>query len=229
MTTNAVELISAGKGLAEVIKSVAKEPEPLRRSDRPVKLPTKVVLTPEQIKAIRAFPKVVENGVTPETRRKLTSQEVALLLAERAVLDAVEAVIKARKEAQRTAVFNHYDVAVEEKDGSDAVEVTDDGWYVTKAGVAPDGSDRGFVRSVSEGSPSLSAPDLKALVGVPLDSDGTILSEEDYEACVAKIDVIDELRLLLRLRERPYLVEAIRRAVKVGRKTVTHRIGKVGS
>lgn len=228
MSTNAIELISSGKGLPEVIKAIGKQPDPLHRSDRPVKIPTKVVLTDEQLKAIRKFAKVVEAGVAPETRRLLTDSEIAALIEERKILDQVEAVIKARKEAQRVAVFNHHDVALETNspEAVEQAEVTDDGWYISKTSATAPGFTEGFNRVVVEGSPSLTAENLRAMVGVEIDGQ-VALTEEDYEACVAKVDVIDELRMLLRMRDRPSILPAVQRAITVGRRSVQHRFGKV--
>jgi len=223
MSTNAVELISSGKGLPEVIKAISTAPAPLHRSDRPVKIPTKVTLSADQIKAVRKFARVVEAGVAPETRRMLADHEIAALVEERKMLDEIEKVIKARKEAQRIAVFNHYDVELEERDAAAAAstEVTDDGWYITKTSVATPGSTEGFNRVVVEGSPSLTAENLKAVI------DGETFTEADYEACVAKVDVIDELCTLLLMRSKPSVVGAIQKAITTGRKTVQHRFGKV--
>lgn len=220
--TNVTELLKAGS-LVKILDTL-KPVQPVGGS-KVVKIPKKVELSERVAAAVERFPKTIEEAVTPTERRALTTDEVIKLLDEREDLDLIEKVIKERKEAQRIAVFNHHDVVLESK-GADAtkdLDVSEDGWYMVKCGVASPKHDKGFVRQVQEASPVLTAEALLAMVG----EHG--FTKEDYLACTSAVRVLDEAKVMLHLRKRPEIVTALQQATTRGKTVLKHALGKVES
>lgn len=79
----------------------------------PVDLPKQVVVTAAQSAALRDAEMIVGSGVTPTERRRLSQEELLSLMEERETLDAIAKMIEDRREAQRAAIFNHFDVEAE--------------------------------------------------------------------------------------------------------------------
>lgn len=218
--TNVTELLKAGS-LVKVLDAL-RPVQPVGGS-KTVHIPKKVELSDKVRQAVERFPTTIEHAITPTERRALTTEEVIILLDEREDLDLIEKVIKERKEAQRVAVFNHHDVTLEAK-GADVtkdLDVSEDGWYVVKSGVASPKHDKGFVRQVQEGSPSLTAEALEKLIG----EHG--FTKEDYLACTTAVRVLDEAKVMLHLRKRPEIVTALQEATTRGKTVLKHALGKV--
>lgn len=220
--TNLTDLLNTGS-LVKVLDKI----KPIEKvgGKRVVKIPKKVELSDRVKQAVEGFPATIEQAVTPTERRVLTAEEIERLLDEREVLDLIEKVIKDRKEAQKIAVFNHHDVTLETTQGIDVTQfdVSDDGWYITKSGVGSPKHDKGFVRQVQEGSPSLTAEALEQMIG----QHG--YTKEDYLACTTAVRVVDEAKVMLHLRKRPEVIEALREATVRGNTILKHALGKVGS
>ena len=87
---------------------------PDKSSDLTPVLPHKVQPTAEQVAAVGSVLALIEKAPVPEDRRELTQDEIRALLDERAQLDEIEKLIKDRKEAMRTTVFNHLDLKNED-------------------------------------------------------------------------------------------------------------------
>ena len=221
-TTNITELLSGGS-LVKVLDKL----KPIEKvgGKKTVHILKKVELSDRVKSAVERFPTTIEKAVTPTERRALSGEEVIALLDEREDLDLIEKVIKERKEAQRVAIFNHHDVTLESTEGFDAAafDVSDDGWYIVRSGVGSPKHDKGFVRQVQDGTASLTAPALEAIIG----QHG--FTKEDYLACTTAVRVLDEAKVMLHLRKRPEIVEALRQATVRGNTVLKHALGKVGS
>lgn len=220
-TTNITELLNSGS-LVKVLDKL-KPVEPVG-GQRVVHVPKKIELSDRVLKAIADFPTTIEEAVTPTERRKLTAEEIQRLLDEREDLDLIEKVIKERKEAQKTAVFNHHDVVLEETEGFDAsgADTSEDGWYIVRSGVGSPKHDKGFVRQIQEGSPVLTAEALEAIIGESF-------TREDYLACTSAVRVLDEAKVMLHMRKRPEIVPEIQKAITRGKTVLKHALGKVGA
>lgn len=198
---------------------------PVERSSGVVKvhLPKARKMSNDEIAACAILPTIVEHAVTPIERRQLTVDEIVQLLEERKILDEVEKVITARKAAQKIAVFNHHDVALEAAlgDAVKDVEVDEDGHYLAEGGVGDAQHAKGFVRQLRVSGPSVSAPALEAAINDEF-------TREDYLACTSPVRVIDEAKVMLHLRRKPRIVaDALRRATVPGKKSTAHALGKV--
>lgn len=221
-TTNVTELLKSGS-LVKVLDAL--KPAVPENGARKVHLPKKIEMSERVRTAVERFPATIEKAVTPTERRRLTAEEIASLLDEREDLDLIEKLIKERKDAQKVAVFNHHDVALEDRPDfkADDFEVSEDGWYIAKCGVDSTQHEKGFVRQVQPGSPVLTAEALEAMVG----HHG--FTHEDYLACTSAVRVLDEAKVMLHLRKRPEIVTALQEATVRGKTILKHALGKVAS
>ena len=208
---------------ASSLVQVLEEIRPLEKTSgkKVVHIPKRVALNERALAAVDSFPALIADAVCPEERRTLTVDEVRSLLVERENLDLIEKVIKERKEAQRVAVFNHHDATLEASGDTSDVDIDKDGFYLVPGGVGVPEYEKGFVRQIQNGSPSLSADALLEQVGI---GDFT---HEDYLACTTAVRVIDEAKTLIHLRKKPEVVAAIREATSPGKQISKHALGKV--
>jgi hypothetical protein len=220
-TTDITEMIQKGGSLVQVLGSI----RPMQKVDgkRSVHIAKKIVLNDRVKRAVDGFPALIENAISPTERRVLTEEEVTSLLEERQNLDLIEKVIKDRKEAHKTIVFNHFDADLEAKGEADGLDVDEHGYYIAKCSVGSPSHEKGFVRTVTNGSPSLSTSKLQEQVG---QGDFT---HEDFLACTTATRAIDEAKILLHLRKKPSIVSAIGAATTPGRQGTSHTLGKVES
>ena len=108
-------------------------------------------------------------------------------------------------------------------DGTTSLSDGEDGWYIAKCGVDSTQHEKGFVRQVQPGSPTLTAEALEAMVG----HHG--FTHEDYLACTSAVRVLDEAKVMLHLRKRPEIVAALQEATVRGKTILKHALGKVAS
>lgn len=190
-------------------------------TEQVIDLPKPVVLTPEARQGIDLLPSVIDGAVTPTERRLLTQDEVASLMAERIIIDNVTKVLEGRKDAQRAAIFNHLDAELEQMGQADA-ERDAKGHFTVKGEVSVPETGRKFTRELRNGSPSLDAESLLALVDDP----SVAWTHDDYLACTTQVRVVDEAKVLLHLRKRPEAVAAIAQATKLGSTTASLYVRK---
>lgn len=223
----AIAKVTSGETInfGDLLKLIAPEPvEP-----PPPAAPPAVPAITEAQRA--ALTKVVEvfGGVVPETRRTLTTPEVARLIEERLTLDEIENLAKKRKEGIRTTVCNHLDVKVEEeaaeaRAAGETVELPQraaDGHYIKAGKVGAPGQPQQFSRETRSGSVSVDPDLLRALADDPalqqaLADAGVTFTHDDYLAMTRPVRVIDEARVMLHLRQHPSLVHALKLATKTG-------------
>lgn len=216
-TSAELAVIEKGASLPEVLRVISRSATLVPADQRPADLPKLVLLGEDAQKAMDALRST--NLVQVDTRRSLTADEVNALLTERASLDALEAFVKARKEAHRSMVFNHLDIEVDGNPPADA-DLDDKGHWLVPGSLTVPGAAKKFTREIRQGSPSLTA---EALAEV---EDGETFTHEDYLACTTQVRVVDEAKVLLHLRTRPQIVDAIRKATSVGQTTASVYVRK---
>ncbi len=204
----ALELVPKGASLPEVLRSISREVVRPTMDVRPVDVPKVVILGADASTAIAHFQS--KTLVQAGTRRSLTDEEISSLLEERAHLDALEAFVKARKEAHRAMVFNHLDIAVDGSPMASTAEMDDKGHWLVEGSLTVEGAAKKFTREIRSGSPVLTADALEAA------KDDETFTHDDYLACTSQVRVVDEAKVLLRLRERPQIVSALRKATAQG-------------
>lgn len=187
----------------------------------PVDLPKSVVATSEQLTALASLPSTVAVAVTPTERRRLEADELVALMDERGLLDAVAKLIEDRKEAQRAALFNHFDVEAEST--GQTGERDKKGHLLAKAEVVVPGSGKKFTREVRSGSPTLTA---EALEAVAQDDSVAGFDHDDYIACTTQVRVVDEAKVLLHLRKKPSIITALAAATQPGSTTAALYVRK---
>lgn len=237
---------TAGQGLERVQAAIAKVNEggvislndllklvapPAPIPPPPADPPLPAVITAEQRDALDRLMEVF-GVVVPETRRALTTPEVAALVKERVVLDSIEELATKRKDGIRTAVCNHLDVGIEET-ARTAQEAGEDfempsrdekGHYVAPGKLRAPGEAKQFSREVRSGTVNVDPELLRKLADDPtvragLAEAGVTFTHDDYLAMTTPKRVLDEAKVMILLRSRPELLHAIRLATKAGPKT----------
>lgn len=213
-----------GISLADVLATLRGEDavEVVERKAVARKIGGSVVPSDVERKALRVvLDKLAEIDV-PEHPRELVSAE------KRAINDAMEAVKKVKKFAERTEgklvemAHGHFDV-VAEKEGraNGATPVNQHGYYLTedKESMAVVGSDVKITRSVSEGSISVTARGLQAL-----EARGKI-THQDYLAMTEDIGrEVNERKMLDHLAKHPELMAAIKPIIEKNSGNVSIRL-----
>jgi hypothetical protein len=185
-------------------------------------LPTPRVLSQAEIDAVALFAQVY-GRITPETRRTLADHEVVGLISERQALDMVKDLVEARKDAIRTAVFNHLDVAYEARVGTEgtdgegladlSTDRSEEGHYLEPGEVTTADAEKRFTREIRlSPGPRLTAESLQELVNA-----GRI-SQEDFDAMVTYKPVLDPDKAMDRMKEHPELMGPVTEAITPGRK-----------
>lgn len=213
LATTAIRKITEGEiDLQAILKTITPAPA---APALPAAPPLPAVITEDQRKALDRLHEVF-GKVVPTDRRALQPAEVTALVDERMTLDEIEKLASKRKEGIRTAVCNHLDVEAEE-DGNIPEDATrdKDGHYVLPGKVPAPDLGKAFSREVRAGTPHITADGLKALV------DSGDLSHEDYLEMTTQVRVVDENKIMLRLRKNPDLVRALQKATTPVGKTAS--------
>lgn len=204
--------------LSDLLKIVAAKPDPL---PVPEHLPLPAQITPDQRKALERLPEVF-GRVVPVERCSLQPVEVKALHVERETLDEIEKMAAKRKEGIRTAVCNHLDVLFERTQAEEAQAAPrdKDGHYVVAGKTPIPDSDKCFSREVRGGAVALSPALLQALV------EAGELEHDDYLAMTTQERVLDENKVMLRLKKKPNLVSVLAKATTVGHSTASLYVRK---
>ena len=179
-----------------------------------VDLPKPFVFSESQIRDLELANSVIQEAAqqTPTTRRMLTDAEVDRLLTEDRILSALEDIIKARKEAQRAAVFNHFDVQLEEAGATEGLLKDDKGHYLTAGQLSIPGFPKKYTREIREGAPSLTTENLEAQIGEDF-------TRDEFLSLTTPVRYIDEAKITLAIRNKPELLNIISKAAKAGTPT----------
>ena len=190
--------------LADVVKKVGPPSEAI---EKPVKLPVPAAITSAQTSALEKLTKVF-GKVVPKTKRALNRSEIKDLHEERATLDAIEKMAKARKEDIRTSVVNHFDS--ERVDASNC-STDKEGHVLIANTVAVDDTDQAFSWEVREGIPSFSPLLLKDL------DEKKEIDHDLYLRLTDQVRVVNEQKVMIELAKDPdILLDLIRKASVAG-------------
>lgn len=177
----------------------------------PAHAPVPAVITDEQRLAITKLDTVF-GKVVPTDRRKLAPAEVTALVEEKKTLDQLKKLAEDRHEGMRTTLFNHLDLEAEEAGAASEDTPRDKrGHYVLGGEVlGSPGTGKKFTREVREGAPSLDAEALKALIG----QEGLDFTNDDYLDMTTQTRLVDEHKVMLALKKKPALIQAIKLATR---------------
>jgi hypothetical protein len=198
--------------LSEALSSLVPQ-----REVSPVDMPGAVEVTSEQRLAIASLEEAIASGVVPETRRRLSAEEVLSLLHERGLLDEVERLIDARKASHRATLFNHFDVDLEDavrmasKTGSKIVPPPVDakGHYLAPAETGVAGPR--FTREVRVGQPTITVDSLASL-----EASGAI-DHADFLAMTSQVREVDPVKVLDWIKSHPARSSALAPAIIPGK------------
>lgn len=219
--SNIEQLVKSGGKLPEILGAVVPVAKHTPSTEFDVAVPVRI--TPKVQTAVeRIFADVVQHEVVEVTeRRALTQTEIDALSDEREALDQIEKYIKARKEAHRAMVFNHFDIEIEgslPKAEIAKIELDDKRHYLAPQEVHTSDGEKRFTREIRGGKPTLLAERLQELADSD-DFDG--FDHEDYLACTSAVRVLDEEKALLHLRKKPGIVAAWAAAAEPGKTTAS--------
>lgn len=184
----------------------------------PADAPLPVRITKKQREALDQLPSVF-GSVVPVERRLLQEEEVTSLIEERMTLDEVGKLAADRKESIRTTIFNHLDVEAEESGVTEVVDERDDrGHYKIPGQVHSPDHAKMFSREIRDQAPAISIAVLEELADDP---DYPQFTRDDFLAMTTQTRVIDENKIMIRLRKSPGLVEAIALATVPGKRVAS--------
>jgi hypothetical protein len=111
----------------------------------------------------------------------------------------------------RTTIFTHLDIEAEEAGLTATAHLDKRGHFIVRGEcLGAPGTGKKFTREVREGSCTLNADTLKSLIDRP-DLDFT---NEDYLEMTTQTRVVDEHKVMLALKRKPSLINAIREATE---------------
>jgi hypothetical protein len=205
-----VDQINAGSvTFNDLLKTVAPKPAV---PDLPPPMPTVAVITHAQRAAIERLPEVF-GQVVPTEARKLQPVEVRALVEEKQTLDQLKKLVEDRHEGMRTTIFNHLDIEAEERGIAKTARRDKRGHYCLKGEcLAAPGTGKKFTREVRDGSVTLNAEKLKALIG----RSDLEFTHEDYLEMTTQTRVVDEHKVMQALKKNPSLINVIREATDKG-------------
>lgn len=211
--SKAIALLQTGNPLVTILGSLVKTPtaevSPISKD-----VPKRVVVTETIQEAVRTLGLNIagHQHLTVAEQRPLTQTELDTLSAERDALDAIEKYVKARKEAHKTMLYNHWDAEILAGDGPKPA-LDDSGRFLTKVSTNAQGGSRHFDRQMAEGKPYITETALKE-VAESGEIDG--FDHQAYLACTTETRVFDEEKTLIRMRNHQPTIEALREACKMG-------------
>lgn len=178
----------------------------------------------DAVKALSSLSEQLRTVTVPSDRRQLTSQELYDLAKLADTAKKAEKSVKAAVAATKTAVFNDFDVKLEEvtesEEGEAPFAMNKDGHYlVTEEAAVPDLGIR-LTRELSERAPTITAKDLHTLWQA-----GKI-SREVYYSCTRALEVPREVddEGLLEAMQNEKVREAIAGAITPGDVTASFHV-----
>lgn len=213
LVVTAVDQINSGSiKLADLLTTLS--PVPAQETPEG-EVPIPLEITAEQraalFRVIEVFGKVV-----PSERRKLTPDEVSMLIEEKETLDSIKKMAEARLDTGvKVAIHNHLDVEAEEHGfGPETSPRNKDGHYVLE-GIARGNaaSQKVFKREVANYTPTVALSALEALENDP----EVQFDHSDFLAITSPTRVLDENKLMLHMRKNPHLVLALAKAITPGK------------
>ena len=200
--TDTTELVRKGVSLPELLTAIV--PARKTASTAIVAQPPKhIVRTGEVEGALNELAEL--DLVHVDEVRQLTSAEKVALMRERVLLDTLAAFIEKRKAVMKKAVYNHLDI---EAAGDDEALRDKDGHLVKAGRVEVPELALAFTREERAGQPHVTAEGLEA-----------VLDHDDYLECTTPVRVVDEAKIMLKVRKDPNIVAKLAEAVVPGEAT----------
>lgn len=212
--SQAVELLSKGGGLTQILGSLVRVPKAEVPALSTAK-PKTVTVTGTIAEAVNSLGLTVagHQHLTVAERRPLEQNELDTLSAERDSLDVLEKYIKARRDAHKVMLYNHWDAEIEADESAIKPDIDGDGRFITKVSTYAQGGARHFDRQVSEGKPYVTETALKDVAANGI-IDG--FDHDAYLACTTAVRVFDEEKTLIRMRSHQPTIAALREAAAMG-------------
>lgn len=188
----------------------------------PHKAPQVVPVSPAQQKALQHLTRDLKDTVLPDERRVLTTEEQHSLIRLGADAKAVEKTVKVAVAAIKTAVFNHFDVRLEEdKDEEGILDLPydpDSGHYLVDCELVVEDLDLKFSRELRQASPDLTAEHLLSLY------EDDKITRKDYLDATRQVRVVDEDGLMKVIRRDPSILLDIEEIIEPGKVTASFYI-----
>lgn len=196
-----------------------KSMEDLRTLLRPVPavvpqvLPNTTKLDKDERAALERLPEVY-GRVVPTEKRVLTEDEVGGLYEERQTLDAIEKLIKDRKEAIRNTVVNSMDCSYEAGPPDEKAPSRDNkGHFVRDAAVKIPDSKQQFAWEASSGQLQVN---LDALRAIAADPEVEEVTHQDFLDVTDQVRVINISAFLDKVKAKPELLKHLHQVVSEG-------------
>jgi hypothetical protein len=216
LVPQAGQTVEKAKSLTDALKTLANR-KPAASPQKASEAPRVVPVSPEAFDAISRLSDELRAVELPSERRSLTVQERVALMeladdakkAKQATEDAVAAV--------KTAVFNHFDVGLEEDEDALPLDAKGEHYLVAEELPVP-GTGKKFVRQLAESAPQISAPKIKKLW-----DEGKISRSVYYRITRQPVvpREVDEEGLLDELKRNPELFSVLGEAITPGRVTAS--------
>lgn len=214
-TSTALARIDLTRDSLEKVLAALVRPSPVPVVDQ--QLPSHSLMAKEHAEALARVNEVY-GVVNPTERRRLTAAEASDLIKEMQVLKAVKKMAEDRLADLRTIASNHLDCVAEEVGvaDEDTPREAKTGHYILDGEIAAQGADKAIRRETSAPTTTVDIDRLRALAADP---DFPDFTHRDYLAWTTETRVVDANKIMLALRGRPELVEALARASSAEHKT----------
>lgn len=183
---------------------------------KPLKPPTKVVMTDELVGALTVLPAVFAKKQVEEIRQ-LTPEELADLAEEQETIEAITKPLKTRLDAIKDSIRHHLDLrGVAGGRVTKETEVDANGHFVFAKPQQPDilampGTSKVWSNQYSSGSVQIDGDKLLKMY-----EDGEI-SRATYLAFTKEVRVFDETKAMAAMAKDPSLLNVFRKIIKKGR------------
>jgi hypothetical protein len=205
--SRALALINEGKPIKAALALL--RPAVTATTDKVVDLPKPFALSDDQRRLILKAQEAIDLGAaaTPTERRAMTDIEITALIQEQVVLATLADIVKKRTEAHKAAIFNHFDVKLEEVGPTEGLLKDETGHYLTDDSVMIPGYPVKFTREIRGGEAQLTSDALEAQIGEHF-------TREEFLSMTSPMRYVDEPKMALAIRKRPDVIDVIREAAK---------------
>lgn len=188
----------------------------------PHKTPKVIPVSPEQQKALQHVTRDLKATNLPADRRALTEEEQRELAVLGRDVKRSEKILSVAVQALKTAVFNHFDVRLEEDNDPEDLPVDQKtGHYLVAGELGVESEGLRFIRQLSPSAPDITADNL-----LDLYEDG-FLTRQEYLKATRQTRVVDEDGLMDVIRARPEVLADIEPILTPGKVTASFHIREV--
>jgi hypothetical protein len=208
-------VLDGAEDLATVIKNLA-DRKVTAAPEKPAVAPKVVPVQKAALAALNRLSDELTTTELPTERRALTLKEQRELLALASDAKSAKKALDMAVAGVKTAVFNHFDVNLEEDNYVDELPVDPKtGHYLVENQMEVPGSGKKFVRQLAQGSPTVTGDALRRLF-----EEGKLTRRQYYAATYRpEVRPVDEDGLLDLLKTKPELLDVLAEVIIPG--TVT--------